>query len=148
MLIADKIADDCTKALKSGDKNKVSVLRMIKASMKNREIEKKTSLTDEDMQSILLSFVKRSKESIEQFSHAGRSELAQKEKDELMVIQHYLPRQLSEEETREIVKGVIAETGASGPRDLGKVMKTVMAKLKGQGDGKVVNKLVKEMLEA
>lgn len=147
MSVTDIIAGDFKEALKSGDKTKVSVLRMVKASIKNREIEKGASLADEDIQAILRSFVKRARESIEQFSKAGRTDLAQKEKDELEIIQNYLPRQLGEEEVKTIIRDAIAEAGATGPKDMGKVMKAVMAKCKGQADGKLVNVMVKEMLE-
>jgi uncharacterized protein YqeY len=147
MSVSEKIAADYKKALKAGDKNKVSVLRMIKSSMKYKEIEKKAPLTDEEAQAILMSSVKRSKESIEQFSKAGREDLVNKEKEEMLVVQHYLPKQLGGDEVSKIVKDVIAEEGASGPKDTGKVMKSVMAKLKGQADGKLVSKIVKEILE-
>jgi uncharacterized protein YqeY len=146
--ISEKLSDDFKAALKSGDKNKVSILRMVKAAMKNREIEKGSSLDDEEIYSILRSFVKKAHESIEQFSKAGRMELAEKEKQELAVIQLYLPKQLGEEEIKEMIREAVSETGASGPKDMGKVMKVVMAKTKGQADGKLVNSLVKEMLES
>jgi len=147
MSLSDKIADDYKEALKAGDKNKVSVLRMLKSSMKYKEIEKKSPLTDEEVQAILMLSVKRAKESIEQFSKAGREDLVNKEKEEMLVVQGYLPKQLGEDELRKIVKDVIAEEGASGPKDTGKVMKSAMARLKGQADGKLVSKIVKELLE-
>jgi uncharacterized protein YqeY len=121
---------------------------MIKSSIKNREIEKKASLTDDDMQAILKSFVKRTKESIEQFSKAGRTERVEKEKEELSVVEEYLPKQLGEADLKKTVEDVINELGASGPKDFGTVMKTAMARLKGQADGRRVNHIVKEMLEA
>lgn len=148
MSVSERIAADYKEALKAGDKNKVSVLRMIKSSMKYKEIEKKAPLTDEEIQAILMLFVKRAKESIEQFSKAGREDLVEKEKGESLVVQDYLPKQLGEDELRRIVKDVISEERASGPKDTGKVMKAAMAKLKGQADGKLVNIIVKEMLEA
>lgn len=148
MSVTEKIAADYKDALKAGDKTKVSVLRMIKSSMKYKEIDKKAPLTDEEAQAILMSSVKRSKESIEQFSKAGRVDLVNKEKEEMLLIQDYLPKQLGEDDVRKIVKDVIAEEGASGPKDTGKVMKSVMARLKGQADGKLVSQMVKEMLEA
>ncbi|MBI5665040.1 MAG: GatB/YqeY domain-containing protein [Nitrospirae bacterium] len=148
MSVSEKISADYKDALKAGDKNKVSVLRMIKSSMKYKEIDKKAPLTDEEVQAILMSSVKKAKESIEQFSKAGREDLANKEKEEMLVVQEYLPKQLGEDELRKIVKDVIAEEGASGPKDTGKVMKSAMARLKGQADGKLVSQMVKEMLEA
>jgi len=148
MSVSEKIYADYKDDLKAGDKNKEYVLRMIKSSMKYKEIEKKAPLTDEEVQAILMSSVKRAKESIDQFSKAGREDLVNKEKEEMLVVQEYLPEQIGEDEVRKIVKDVVAEEGASGPKDTGKVMKSVMARLKGQADGKLVSKIVKEMLEA
>jgi len=148
MSLAGKIADDFKQALKGGNKNTVAVLRMIRSSMKNREIEKRAPLTDEDVQAELLSFAKRSKESIEQFSRAGRPDLVEKEEMELSVVRSYLPAQLSEEEVRKIINDVIREEGASGVKELGKVMKASMARLKGQAEGKMISTIVKEILEA
>jgi len=145
--IFEKLSDDYKEALKAGDKSRVSILRMIKAAVKNKEIEKGSSLSDDEVYAVLRSFVKRAGESIEQFSKAGRSDLAEKEKEELSIMQGYLPRQLGEDEIRKLVKEVISETGASGTKDMGKVMKAVMAKAKGQADGKLVNTIVKETLE-
>jgi len=145
--IFEKLSDDYKEALKAGDKSRVSILRMIKAAVKNKEIEKGSSLSDDEVYAVLRSFVKRAGESIEQFSKAGRSDLAEKEKEELSIMQGYLPRQLGEDEIRKLVKEVISETGASGTKDMGKVMKAVMAKTKGQADGKLVNTIVKETLE-
>lgn len=148
MSVSERIAADYKEALKAGDKNKVSVLRMIKSSMKYKEIDKKAPLTDEEVQAILMSSVKRAKESIEQFSKAGREDLVNKEKEEMLVVQDYLPKQLGEDELKKIVKDVITAEGASGPKDTGKVMKSAMARLKGQADGKLVSQMVKELLEA
>jgi len=144
---SEKLSDDYKEALKAGDKSRVSILRMIKAAVKNKEIEKGSSLSDDEIYAILRSFVKRAGESIEQFSKAGRTDLAEKEKEELSIMQGYLPRQPGEGEIRKLVKEVISETGASGMKDMGKVMKAVMAKTKGQVDGKLVNTIVKETLE-
>jgi len=148
MPLSEKIASDFKNALKSGDKDKVSILRMIKAAIKNREIDKGGPLDDDEISGILRTFVKRANESIEQFSKAGRTDIAEKEKSELAIIQDYLPKQLGEDEIKAIVKDAIAETGAAGAKDMGKVMKAVMAKTKGQADGKLVNNLVKELLGA
>jgi len=148
MSLSEKIAIDFNRALKAGDKVRVAILRMVKSTIKNREIEKGEPLGDNEIEEVFRSFVKRAKESIEQFSTAGRTDLVEKEKAELTIIQEYLPRQFSEDETREIIRNAIAETGAAGPQDMGKVMKTVMAKGKGKVDGKLANTLLKDMLEA
>lgn len=147
MSLAEKISADVKNALKSGDKSRLSILRMIKSSIKNKEIEKSEALTDEETSAILRSFLKRANESIEQFTIAGRTDLVEKEKEESEIIQNYLPRQLNEDQTREIVSNAISEVGATGPGDMGKIMKAIMVKAGGQVDGKLASKLVKEMLE-
>ncbi len=147
MHLSERISDDYKEALKSGDKDRVSILRMVKAAVKNKEIEKRSPLSDDEISGILRSYVKRAHESIDQFSKAGRTDLAEKEKKELAIIQSYLPQQIEEDEIRIIIKDAINETGAAGTKDMGKVMKAVMSKTKGLADGKLVNNLVKEMLE-
>lgn len=146
MTTAERIAEDFKNALKTGDKQKLSVLRMVKAAAKNREIEKGSPLAEEDMQEILRTFIKRGKESIEQFSKAGREDLAKKETDELAVLQPYLPPQLSNNEFEALVRDVIRETGAKEAKEMGRVMKAVMEKAKGRVDGKTINELVRKML--
>jgi len=146
--IFETISDDLNVALKAGDKNRVSILRMIKSAVKNREIEKKAPLDDDEVKAILKTFVKRGKESIDQFTKAGRTELVEKETQELAVVRKYLPKQLSEEETKSMISDIVNELGAAGPKDMGKVMKAVMNKAKGLVDGKLANKLLKEILEA
>lgn len=148
MAAADKIAEDIKQALKSGDKTRLSVLRMIKSIMKNLEIDKKRALSDDEVQSIIGSYAKKLKESIEQFEKAGRTDLVAKESSELEIISGYLPAQLGEDDLREMIEDIVKESGASGPAGIGKVMKAAMAKVKGQADGRLVNKIVKEALEA
>jgi uncharacterized protein YqeY len=146
MSLSEKLSDDLKNALKSGNKEKLSVLRMIKAAMQNREIEKKASLTDEDIYRILQTHIRQRKDSIEQFSKGGRQDLVDKETRELSIIQSYLPLQLSEEELKEIIQDAVRETNANSMKDLGRVIKFVMEKVKGQVDGKLVNQLVKDVL--
>lgn len=148
MSLLETISNDLTLAMKSGEKGRVLILRMIKSAIKNKEIEKGEPLTDDEVSGILGTFAKRAKESIEQFSEGGRSELAEKEKEELAVIQNYLPEQLDEEGIRSMVRDVVQETGAKGLKEMGKVMKALMSRAKGQVDGKLANKIVKEILEA
>jgi hypothetical protein len=147
MSISERLSDDFKEALKKGDKRKVSILRVIRAAIKNKEIEKGDSLKDEEIFVVLRSFVKRAKESIEQFSKGEREDLVKKEEEELEIIQSYLPKELTEDEIRRLVKDTIDEVGAKGPKDIGKVMKTIMSKVKGQVDGKFVNELVRKALE-
>jgi len=133
-------------ALKSRDDIRVSVIRMIKASLKNREIEKMSSLTDDEILSVLSTLAKQRRESIEQFAAAGRTDLAEKETKELEIVQSYLPKQLSQQELDSIIRAAISESGASSLNDLGKVMKVLMPRVKGIADGKAVNQRVKELL--
>ncbi|UCH81783.1 MAG: GatB/YqeY domain-containing protein [Nitrospiraceae bacterium] len=147
MSVIETISDDLKRALKAGNKTKVSILRMIMSTVRNREIEKKAPLDDDEVTAIVKTFVKRGKESIEQFEKAGRSELVEKEKQELAVIQNYLPKQLSEEETRSMISDIVNAVGAQGPKDMGKVMKELMRQSAGQIDGRLANKLLKEILE-
>ena len=135
-------------ALKSRNELKLSAVRMIKASLKNKEIEKMGTLGDDDVTSVLSSMAKQRRESIEQFAAAGRTELVEKEKKELEIIQSYLPKQLSPQELDAIIVSAIKESNASSPADMGKVMKLVMPRIKGAADGKAVNQRVKELLSS
>jgi uncharacterized protein YqeY len=145
--LSDKIRDDLKTAMKAGDKIRVSALRMVISQLKNREIEKRSSLTDDDVIAVLRSFVKRAKESMEQYSMGGRTDLYEKEKEEMKVISGYLPSILSADETRVLVRKVINETGAASKGDTGKVMKALMARAKDRLDGKLANAIVRELLE-
>jgi uncharacterized protein YqeY len=120
---------------------------MVKAAMMNRQIEKGSELDDEDVQKLLRSLVKQRRDSIEQYEKANRQELADKEKSEIVVIEAYLPQSASPEEIESIVSSVIAETGASSIKDMGKVMKAAQAALAGKNaDGKIVSDIVKAKL--
>jgi hypothetical protein len=148
MSISERLSDDFKKALKSGDRELVSVIRMIKAAVKNKEIEKGRTLNDDEICAVLMSFVRQRKESIDHFLKGGRQDLVEKERRELSIIQSYLPPQLTEEEIKEMIKEAIDETGASSLKDIGKVMKVIMSKAKGQVDGKVVSEYVKRELSS
>ncbi|HTZ17817.1 MAG TPA: GatB/YqeY domain-containing protein [Dissulfurispiraceae bacterium] len=146
MAFLDDLNAALKEALKSRDDIRVSVIRMIKASLKNREIEKMSSLTDDEILSVLSTLAKQRRESIEQFAAAGRTDLAEKETKELEIVQSYLPKQLSHQELDSIIRAAISESGASSLNDLGKVMKVLMPRVKGIADGKAVNQRVKELL--
>lgn len=146
MHLSERLSEDLKKTLKAGEKDALSVIRMIKAAIKNKEIEKGTPLGDEEKNGVLLSLARQRKESIEQFSKANRQDLVEKETRELSIIKSYMPRQLTEEELKAIIEDVIKEIGAGSQKDTGKVMKFVMAKVKGQVDGKLVSELVKNLL--
>ena len=142
-----QIVADLTAAMKAQDANRTSTLRMVKAAMMNRQIEKGSELDDDDMQKLLRSLVKQRRDSIEQYEKAGRQELVDKEKAEIEVIETYLPQAASQEEIEQAVVAAIAETGASSMRDMGKVMKAVQAALAGKNaDGKLVSEVVKSKL--
>lgn len=146
MHLSERLSEDLKKTLKAGEKDALSVIRMIKAAIKNKEIEKGTPLGDEEINGVLLSLARQRKESIEQFSKANRQDLVEKETRELSIIKSYMPRQLTEEELKVIIEDAIKEIGAGSQKDTGKVMKFVMAKVKGQVDGKLVSELVKNLL--
>ncbi|MCL4536301.1 MAG: GatB/YqeY domain-containing protein [Nitrospirae bacterium] len=144
--ITERLDAELKEALKSRDDLRVSVIRMVKASLKNKSIEKMGTLTDDDTLSVLSSLAKQRRESIEQFEKAGRTDLSEKEKKELEIIQSYLPKQLSPQEIDEIILSAIKECNATSLNDMGKVMKIVTPKTKGVADGKIVSQRVKELL--
>ncbi len=146
MSLSEKLADDLKSAMKSGDRAKVSVIRMVKSAVKNREIEKGSPLSDDEITAVIHSISKQVKDSIEQFSKGGRQDLVQKESEELAIIQSYLPQQLSPDEVKTEVEKVIREINATSVKDMGRVMKEVMSRLKGRADGKLINQFVKDVL--
>jgi len=133
--------------MKAKDADRLSTLRMVKANLMNRQIEKGSELTDEEVTKALQSLVKQRRDSIEQYEKAGRNELAQKESAEISVIEGYLPQGASAEEIDAAVSAAVSETGASSMKDMGVVMKAVQAKLAGKSaDGKAVSEAVKSKL--
>lgn len=134
-------------AMKSKEKDKLSVIRMIKASLQNEGIKLgKKELSEEEELTVLSREVKQRKDSLQEFEKAGREDLVEKIRTELQYVEAYLPKQLSEEELSEIVKETISETGAASKADMGKVMAAIMPKVKGKADGSLVNKLVQQHL--
>lgn len=147
MTLSKQIVADLTAAMKAQDANRTSTLRMVKAAMMNRQIEKGSELDDDDMQKLLRSLVKQRRDSIEQYEKAGRQELVDKEKAEIDVIEIYLPKAASQDEIDQAVAAAIAETGATSMKDMGKVMKSAQAALAGKNaDGKLVSEAVKAKL--
>lgn len=147
MSLKNKIISDLTAAMKSQDAERVSTLRMVKANLMNRQIEKGGELTDEEVQKALQSLVKQRRDSIEQYEKAGRDELAAKEALEIGHIEAYLPQGATPEEIDQAVANAITETGASSMKEMGAVMKAAMAKLQGKTvDGKQVSETVKAKL--
>lgn len=147
MSFLQKLDDDLKVSLKASDSLKVSVLRMAKAALKNRQIDKGGELSEEDIISVLSTLSKQRRESIEQFSKGGREDLAEKERQELSILQTYLPKQLTPEELDGIIFESIKESSAQGLKDMGKVMRLVMSRVKGAADGKIINQRVKDILE-
>jgi uncharacterized protein len=150
MALRNQIQSDLTAAMKAWDTERVATLRMILASIKNLQVAEGHTgeVTDSEVQDLLAREAKKRSEAAEAYEQAGRAELADKERRELMIVREYLPEELGEEELASIVDEAIAETGASSPRDLGRVMSKVMPKVKGRADGKHVNTLVRQRLGA
>ena len=147
MSLREKIISDLTDAMKAKDAERLSTLRMVKANLMNRQIEKGGELTDEEVTKALQSLVKQRRDLIEQYEKAGRAELAAKEAAEISHIDVYLPQSASPEEIEQAVAEAVAESGATSTKDMGSVMKAAMAKLQGKTvDGKLVSESVKSKL--
>ncbi len=149
--LKDKIQKDMVAAYKTGETLTRSTLGLLIAAIKNKEIERKgqgegEELSNDDIIEIMRTEVKKRKDAAEQYEQGGRPELSQKEKDEIVILEKYLPAQMSEEDVAAVVSEVIEETGAGGMSDMGKVMNQVMKELKGKADGSLVNRIVKEKL--
>ena len=143
----EKIQEDMYTAMKSGEKEKANTLRNVISKLKDKQIEKREVLSNEEEVKILQTLVKQRKESIDLYEKGGRSELVAIEKQEMDIINSYLPKMMSEDALKDIVKNVIDSTGADSMSDMGKVMPEVMRQGKGLIDGKTAQKLVSEMLK-
>jgi uncharacterized protein YqeY len=149
MSLSKQIVSDLTASMKAQDASRTSTLRMVKAAMMNRQIEKGSELDDDDVQKLLRSLVKQRRDSIEQYDKAGRQELVAKEQAEIDVIESYLPQAASAEVIEQAVMAAIAETGATSIKDMGKVMKAAQGALAGKNaDGKTISEVVKTKLQA
>ena len=149
MSLKQRITSDLTASMKAQDSARTSTLRMVKAGIVNREIEKGGELDDDELAKLLRSMVKQRKDSVEQFEKGGRPELAAKEQAEIAVIETYLPQGASQDEIDQAVAAAIAETGAASMKDMGKVMKAAQASLAGKNaDGRTVSETVKAKLGA
>ncbi|HEV8572943.1 MAG TPA: GatB/YqeY domain-containing protein [Actinomycetota bacterium] len=144
----DRLAEEMKEALKSGDKIRLGALRLLHASVKNREVELRREVDDEEFLEVVAHEVKRRKEAAEAYERADRRDLLERELREQTVLEAYLPEQLSSEDVVSLIDQAVRATGASGPGDLGKVMGYVMGKAKGRVDGGTVNRLVRERLGA
>ena len=149
MKLFDRIGQDITAAMRAKDQARLAPLRMAKAALMNREVEKGRALEEPEVEQVIASLIKQRRDSIEQFTKGGRPELAAREAAEITLLETYLPPPVDRAAIEAAVDAVVAETGASGAKDLGRVMKGVMSKLAGQTvDGKVVNQLVRQKLGA
>jgi hypothetical protein len=147
MRLRDKINEDLMSAMKSKETERLSVLRMMKAAVRNKEIDARQELEDAAVVQVLLTLIKQRKDSVEQFTKGGRLDLADKEAAEIKTIEQYLPATVTDEEIGNAVEAVMAETGATSVKDLGKVMKACMARFSGRPvDGAKVSSLVKSKL--
>ncbi|MCR8659217.1 GatB/YqeY domain-containing protein [Paenibacillus endoradicis] len=147
MNLSDRLTDDMKQAMKSQDKFKLSTIRMMRASIKNLEIDLKRPLDDSEVLDILSREIKQRKDSLQEFEKAGRNDLVVNLATEIDIISKYLPEQLTEEEIQEIVRQTIQELGASSKADMGKVMGALMPKTKGRADGRLVNNAVQQFLQ-
>ena len=148
MSLNDKIISDLTEAMKAKEADRLSTLRMVKANLMNRKIEKGGELTDDEIVKALQSLVKQRRDSVDQYQKAGRDELAAKEDAEIRIIEKYLPKAASSEEIEAAVKTAISETGAYALKEMGIVMKAALSKLEGKSaDGKMVSETVKRLLQ-
>jgi hypothetical protein len=152
MTLKDRLAADLKSAMKSGDKTRLGVIRMLRSRMQEAEVDRRAekgpdySIDDEAAVEAIASYAKQRRESIESYRQAGRENAAAQEEAELAIIREYLPEQLTEARIREIVREAVAQVGAGSPKDMGAVMKLVMPQVKGRADGRLVNEIVRQAL--
>jgi len=146
MGLEERLVEEMKHAMKSNDKLRLSTIRMIRSAVKNKEIEQRSQLTDESIVKVIQGLVRKGEESVEQFRVGGRMDLVEKEEKEIEILKSFLPQPLSREEILRVIDQSIEETQASSLKDLGKVMKSIIPKLGGKADGKLINQLVKERL--
>ncbi|RFB17563.1 GatB/YqeY domain-containing protein [Bacillus sp. HNG] len=147
MSLLERLNNDMKTAMKNKEKDRLSVIRMVKAALQNEGIKLGTSeLTEEAELTVLTRELKQRKDSLREFSNAGREDLVNKIQTEIEILEVYLPEQLSEEDLVEIVKETVQEVNASSKADMGKVMAAIMPKVKGKADGGLVNKIVQQQL--
>ena len=146
MNLAERLNEDMKQAMKAGEKFRLSTIRMVRASIKNQEIELRRPLNEDEVIQVVSRDLKQRRDSLQDFERAGRDDLVEQMKGEIEIISRYLPEQLNEEEIKAIVMQTIQETGASSKADMGKLMGALMPKVKGRADGKLVNQLVQQVL--
>lgn len=144
--LTDRIRADLTAAMKAQEKERLSTIRMLQSALKNEQINAGHELSDEEAMSVIRKAVKQRQDSIEQYTNAGRTELADKERSEMDLLRTYLPAELSEEELEAGLREIVASTGAQSKKDLGKVMKEATVRYKGRADGKKIQEIVSRLL--
>ncbi len=147
MSLKQQLLNDIKEAMKSKDSTRLNTLRLINSEIKNKEIDRKIELSDEDILSLFTTQIKKRKEAIALYEKGGREDLKEKESSELEILKAYLPEQVSEEALASRIKEVISELQAEGPKDMGKVMKTVVPEFKGRADGNAIKRIVSELLK-
>jgi uncharacterized protein len=148
MGLTQEIEDSFKTALKSQDKIRTSALRMLRAAIKNKEVERRGKLEDSEIIPVIKGMIRQGKEAVEQFEKGGRPDLAEKEKVELAIFAAFLPAQATPDEIEESIRQIILETKASGIKDMGKVMKTAMARLAGRAEGQTIQAIVRQKLSS
>jgi uncharacterized protein YqeY len=149
LTISERITQDVTAAMKARDEHRLSTLRMVKSAIKNKEIDKRGPLDDQEALAVLNTLIKQRKDSIEQFTKGGRKELADKEASEIVIIEEYMPKAAGQEEIAAVVRSVLSQMGTPTVKDMGTVMKNAMASFAASGtrvDGKLVSETVKRLL--
>lgn len=146
MTLQERLTADLYGAMRKGDTHRKEAIRMVKAAVQNAEIEWKRPASDEEVESLIAREIKRRVEAIELFRQGHRDDLVAQEEIEVTILREYLPQQLDREQITEVVRRIVSEVGASGPAQMGPVMRLAMAELKGKADGRLVNEIVREVL--
>lgn len=146
MSLLEQLQQDMKTALKNKEKEKLSTIRMVRAAIKRAEIDQRGSLSEDQVLDVIVREVKQRKEAIAEYKKADRQDLVEKEQAQLAVLESYLPKQLTEEELEQLIRETIDQLGVTSKKEIGKVMKTVMPKVKGKADGKVVNQIAQKLL--
>ena len=146
MTLHEKITEDLKNSIREKDEVRTSCLRMLKSSIKNKQVEMGRELKDEEIHAVISSMIRKGREAIKEFTNGGREDLACKEENEISIFYEYLPQQLTPEEIEKALKEVISELKAESPKDLGRVMKLAMSKMAGRAQGKEVNEIARKLL--
>ncbi|MCL6549336.1 MAG: GatB/YqeY domain-containing protein [Alicyclobacillus sp.] len=146
MGLSQRLSDDMKQAMKDKDKLRLSVIRMVRAAVRNREIEIGAELSDEEVLAVIEKELKQRRDSLQAFESAGRTDLAAEAKAEIAVLTEYLPEQLTEDQIRQLAQEIIAQVGAVGKSDIGKVMSQLMPKIRGKADGRLAQQVVQSLL--